>query len=126
MIDPFELRGACKPCGDLVYLDEQYRPHNKDSPAVMYRNGDTLWYEHGKLHRENGPAIEYPTAGMYFYYEHGVITQKHIRYGEVVETSFYKNGHLGKTIRISIYESLKIPIKERIRNKIKRVLSKTK
>jgi hypothetical protein len=28
-----------------------------DLPAVVYTNGDRLWYQHNVLHREGGPAI---------------------------------------------------------------------
>jgi hypothetical protein len=32
--------------------------HREDGPAVEYVNGDKYWYLNGKLHREDGPAIE--------------------------------------------------------------------
>lgn len=33
--------------------------HRLDGPAVEYANGDREWYQNNKLHRENGPAREY-------------------------------------------------------------------
>jgi hypothetical protein len=33
--------------------------HREDGPAIEYPNGDKLWLFNGKLHRENGPAIIY-------------------------------------------------------------------
>lgn len=33
--------------------------HRLDGPAVEWNNGTKLWYINGKLHRENGPAIEW-------------------------------------------------------------------
>ena len=33
--------------------------HREDGPAVEYTNGDNYWYLNGKLHREDGPAVEY-------------------------------------------------------------------
>lgn len=33
--------------------------HREDGPAVEYYNGTKFWYLNGKLHREDGPAIEY-------------------------------------------------------------------
>ena len=32
--------------------------HREDGPAVEYANGDKQWYLNGELHREDGPAIE--------------------------------------------------------------------
>jgi hypothetical protein len=32
--------------------------HREDGPAIEYANGDKSWYQNGKLHREDGPAIE--------------------------------------------------------------------
>jgi hypothetical protein len=30
--------------------------HREDGPAVLYVDGDQVWYINGKLHREDGPA----------------------------------------------------------------------
>ena len=35
------------------------RLHRIDGPAVEYANGDKAWHLDGKLHRVGGPAIEY-------------------------------------------------------------------
>ncbi len=32
--------------------------HREDGPAIEYPNGDKEWYINGKHHREDGPAIE--------------------------------------------------------------------
>lgn len=32
--------------------------HRVDGPAVEWRDGDKLWYFYGKLHRMDGPAVE--------------------------------------------------------------------
>ena len=31
--------------------------HREDGPAVEYSNGSKCWYKNGDLHREDGPAI---------------------------------------------------------------------
>jgi len=41
--------------------------HREDGPAVEYANGSKKWYLNDKLHREGGPAIEYPNGGKYWY-----------------------------------------------------------
>jgi hypothetical protein len=33
--------------------------HREDGPAIEYANGNKYWYLNGKLHREDGPAIEW-------------------------------------------------------------------
>jgi hypothetical protein len=32
--------------------------HRLDGPAVEWANGDKKWYQNGKLHRLDGPAVE--------------------------------------------------------------------
>ena len=33
--------------------------HREDGPAVEFSNGEKNWYKNGKIHREDGPAIQY-------------------------------------------------------------------
>jgi len=33
--------------------------HRLDGPAVEYADGSKFWYLNGKLHRTDGPAVEY-------------------------------------------------------------------
>jgi hypothetical protein len=35
-----------------------YKLHREDGPAVEYTNGDCEWWVNGKIHRVDGPAIE--------------------------------------------------------------------
>jgi hypothetical protein len=39
------------------YLSDKL--HREDGPAIEYDDGARSWYLNGKLHREGGPAIEY-------------------------------------------------------------------
>ena len=39
------------------YLDNKL--HRTDGPAVEYTDGDKHWYLYGKCHRTDGPAIEH-------------------------------------------------------------------
>ena len=41
--------------------------HRTDGPAVEYANGDKYWYLNGKRHRTDGPAIEYANGDKYWY-----------------------------------------------------------
>ena len=41
--------------------------HRDDGPAIEYNNGDKCWYKNGLLHREDGPAIEWITGYKRWY-----------------------------------------------------------
>ena len=38
---------------------ENGKPHKEDGPALEWGNGYKAWYKNGERHREDGPAIEY-------------------------------------------------------------------
>jgi len=38
------------------------RLHREDGPAMEFPNGDKFWYLNGKLHRECGAAIEWDSG----------------------------------------------------------------
>ena len=46
------------------YLDDKL--HREDGPAVEYTDGRT-WYLNGKLHRVDGPAMEYYNGSKYWF-----------------------------------------------------------
>ena len=41
--------------------------HREDGPAVEYPDGSKEWYINGKRHREDGPAVEYGNGSKYWY-----------------------------------------------------------
>jgi hypothetical protein len=45
------------------YIDSLF---NQDSVAID-ADGTKRWYQYGVLHRENGPAVEYPGGTKYWY-----------------------------------------------------------
>jgi len=47
------------------YQDEKL--HREDGPAVEWNNGSKHWYRDGKFHRENGPAIEWSNGDKEWY-----------------------------------------------------------
>jgi hypothetical protein len=52
-------------------IDQEGRTHKwyKDS---IYPNGTCKWFVDGKLHREDGPAVEY-VDGRSYWYKNGII-----------------------------------------------------
>ena len=41
--------------------------HREDGPAVEWADGYKSWYLNGKLHREDGPATEYADGEKFWY-----------------------------------------------------------
>jgi hypothetical protein len=41
--------------------------HREDGPAVEYVSGSKFWYLHDQYHREDGPAVEYTNGTKYWY-----------------------------------------------------------
>jgi hypothetical protein len=41
--------------------------HREDGPAIEYANGAKEWWLNGKLHREDGPAVEYADGTKMWY-----------------------------------------------------------
>ena len=53
----------CKTCSDGV---KEWRLngklHREDGPAVEWSDGTKEWYLNGDIHREDGPAVDWPDA----------------------------------------------------------------
>jgi hypothetical protein len=49
----------------LHYLNGKL--HREDGPAVEWSNGSKEWYLNGKIHKEDGPAIEASNGFKYYY-----------------------------------------------------------
>ena len=41
--------------------------HREDGPAIEYSSGRKFWYINGKLHRTDGPAVEYCNGDGFWY-----------------------------------------------------------
>jgi uncharacterized protein (UPF0216 family) len=72
--------------------------HREDGPAIEYADGTTRYYLNGKLHREDGPAIEY-ADGTKEYFLNGKL---HREDGPAIEYAdgskyYYLNGNLHRT-----------------------------
>lgn len=44
--------------------------HRENGPSIEYPDGTKIWYRDGKLHREDGPAIEF-SNGIKSWYLNG-------------------------------------------------------
>ena len=55
--------------------------HREDGPAIEYGNGTKLWYLNDKLHREDGPTVEYAGGDKYWYLD----SKRHREDGPAIE-----------------------------------------
>jgi hypothetical protein len=62
------------PICETMYSTKEWRIdgilHREDGPAVEYPNGTTIWHYNGRRHRDDGPAVEY-SYGTSIWYNHG-------------------------------------------------------
>lgn len=53
--------------GIIRYFDSNGKLHRQNGPAIEYADGTRQWYRDGKRHRENGPAVEYADGTCCWY-----------------------------------------------------------
>ena len=53
--------------GTIEYKNSKGKLHREDGPAVEWSSGDKVWYLNGQLHREDGPAYERPDGTREFW-----------------------------------------------------------
>ncbi|MDV7396463.1 hypothetical protein RZS08_34025, partial [Arthrospira platensis SPKY1] len=41
--------------------------HREDGPAIEYADGGKVWYKNNKLHRHDGPAVEYASGNKQWF-----------------------------------------------------------
>jgi len=56
------------------YIDEKL--HREDGPAIEFADGTKEWYLNDKLHREDGPAREYANGDKYWYLNDKLMTEE--------------------------------------------------
>jgi hypothetical protein len=50
--------------------------HREDGPAIEYASGSKYWYLNGKLHREDGPALEWAEGSKFWYLNGKEVTEE--------------------------------------------------
>ena len=68
--------------------------HRTDGPAIEYPNGDKKWYLNGELHREDGPACEYANGNKFWYLNGKKVTEDKVMKKHIITID-------GKEIKIS-------------------------
>lgn len=69
--------------------------HRDDGPAVECANGDKFWYRNGQLHRDDGPAVESSNGDNEWYHD----GRRHRENGPAIERAdgtknWYRKGKL--------------------------------
>ena len=52
--------------------------HREDGPAIEYADGDKYWYINNMRHRLDGPAVEYADGNKYWYINGNIISDEQI------------------------------------------------
>ena len=52
--------------------------HREDGPALEYADGTTKWCLNGKYHRVDGPAIEYINGNKYWFLNGEEVTEQQV------------------------------------------------
>ena len=78
----------------VLWTNEDGFAHREDGPAIIYPTGIEEWYQNDILHREDGPAYINPNNGLKIWYQNGL---RHREDGPAIEHSngtvyWYANG----------------------------------
>ncbi len=68
-----QVAGEVPPCclnEKVEYKDRHGKLHRDDGPALIRPDGTQVWYQHGKLHRDDGPAA-IDVDGTQSWWQHG-------------------------------------------------------
>ena len=61
--------------------------HRKDGPSIEYANGSKFWYLNCKRHREDGPAVEWADGDKEWYLKGEQLTEDEFNNRHNVELS---------------------------------------
>ena len=59
LFEALKYRVTVDRLGTRRYYNSEGKLHREDGPAVEYPSGTVMWCQNGVLHRTDGPAVEY-------------------------------------------------------------------
>jgi hypothetical protein len=66
-----KITGCLRLKREAFYWYKEGKLHRIDGPAIEYKNGTKFWYLKGLRHREDGPAVEY-SDGRKEWFQNGI------------------------------------------------------
>ena len=60
----------------FYYNDNNDKLHREDGPAIEYPDGYKAWLINGNSHREDGPAVEYADGRKFWYLDGNEYTEQ--------------------------------------------------
>jgi hypothetical protein len=51
----------------IYYYDSSEERHNDHGPSIIHSSGTKIWFIHGKIHREDGPALMTSRSEIWYY-----------------------------------------------------------
>ena len=72
LFELLSLECLVDPNGTVRYYNTQAQLHREYGPAIEYPDGYRAWYQNGQRHRVDGPAVEY-TDGSKFWFINGIM-----------------------------------------------------
>jgi hypothetical protein len=51
----------------IYYFDVSGERHNEHGPSIINSSGTKIWFIHGKIHREDGPALMASLGEIWYY-----------------------------------------------------------
>ena len=59
-----------------IYYYKNGKLHREDGPAIEYEDGDCYWFKDGMLHREDGPAVIYEDGDKWYYINDEMLSEQ--------------------------------------------------
>jgi len=62
--------------GTKIYKNSKGKIHKEDGPAIEFSDRDKAWYKEGKCHRDDGPAYEFSDGDKEWFILHKKLEEK--------------------------------------------------
>ena len=62
--------------GTIRWYNEKGKLHREDGPAIEWADGSKEWFLKGRIHREDGPAIEWANGYKAWYLNDKMLTEQ--------------------------------------------------
>ena len=75
VFDALKYRIEVDARGTRWYYNSAGQLHRDDGPAIEYPDGSKSWCQNGQLHRTDGPAVEYASGDKVWYINGKMLTE---------------------------------------------------